>query len=80
MASAPQNPLVVLVDVRPYARLEPAELGPGSERRVRLRCHRRCTNRRGAVTQYTLRLDQGWLVDTVARLDGRGELLLGVHV
>jgi hypothetical protein len=30
--------------------------------------------------QQTLRLDQGRLVEEVVRLDGRGELVLGVDV
>jgi hypothetical protein len=72
LATSGENVAVTLVDVRQAARLTMATDGAGPARRVRLAC--RC----GWAQPF--RLDRGPLVDAVIRLDGRGELVLGVDL
>jgi hypothetical protein len=83
LASAGEDPVVVLGERRYPARLASAEPERGAVRRVLLTCNGRVTadgKTRRCGWQQTLRLDQGRLVDAVVRLDGRGELVLGVDV
>jgi len=75
--------MVVLVDVRRPAQLTPAEAGPGPAQRVLLVCQGQVVVdgiRAPCGRPQALRLDRGRLVELVARLGGRGELVLGVDV